>query len=198
MTFYPFTGHLHSEPKLLWGATRHGWNFTWDMRIDDHLLLEQCVHLRVDRLLAEKGFRRDAGCVWRYNFARYYPNNLDDIMDQILCLKIPAQWSVSIFRETNIGLDQRLGRNMFNRRRLARERLEYYLVYLILAYRRLILIVGLLLIVFAIATIFLDRIAGFVALFPAIFLLLLGNSYNVVVYTARLVAWFATLWRQED
>ena len=32
---------------------------------------------------------------------------------------------------------------MPNRRRLARERLEYYLVYLILAYRRLILIVGL-------------------------------------------------------
>ena len=87
---------------------------------------------------------------------------------------------------------------MFNRRRLARERLEYYLVYLILAYRRLILIVGLLLLVFAIANIFLNRIAGFAALLPAIFLLLLGNSYNAVVYTARLVAWFATLWRQED
>jgi len=87
---------------------------------------------------------------------------------------------------------------MSNRRRLARERLEYYLVYLILAYRRLILIVGLLLLVFAIANIFLNRIAGFAALFPAIFLLLLGNSYNVVVYTVRLVAWIATLWRQED
>jgi hypothetical protein len=84
---------------------------------------------------------------------------------------------------------------MSNRRRLARERLEYYLVYLILAYRRLILIVGWLLLVFAIANIFLNRIAGFAALFPAIFLLLLGNSYNVVVYTARLGAWIGTLWR---
>jgi hypothetical protein len=87
---------------------------------------------------------------------------------------------------------------MSNRRRLARERLEYYLVYLILAYRPLILIVGSLLLVFAIANIFLNRIAGFAALLPVIFLLLLGNSYNVVVYTARLVAWIATLWGQED
>jgi hypothetical protein len=87
---------------------------------------------------------------------------------------------------------------MSNRRRLARERLEYYLVYLILAYRRLILIVGLFLLVFAIANIFLNQIAGFAALFPSIFLLLLGNSYNAVVYTARLVAWSATLWGQED
>jgi hypothetical protein len=87
---------------------------------------------------------------------------------------------------------------MFNRRRLARERLEYYLVYLILAYRRLVLIVGLLLLVFAIAIIFLNRIAGFAALFSSIFLLLLGNSYNAVVYSARLVAWIATLWGKED
>ena len=87
---------------------------------------------------------------------------------------------------------------MSNRRRLARERLEYYLVYLILAYRHLILIVGLLLLVFAIAIIFLNRIAGFAALLPVIFLLLLGNSYNVVVYTARLGAWIGTLWRYDD
>jgi hypothetical protein len=84
---------------------------------------------------------------------------------------------------------------MSNRRQLARERLEYYLVYLILAYRRLILIVGLILLVFAIANIFLNRIAGFAALLPAILLLLLSNSYNAVVYTARLGAWIGTLWR---
>ena len=87
---------------------------------------------------------------------------------------------------------------MSDRRRLARERLEYYLVYLFLAYRRLILIVGLLLLVYAIATIFVDRIAGFTTLLPAIFLLLLGNSYNAVVYTARLGAWIGTLWRHGD
>lgn len=87
---------------------------------------------------------------------------------------------------------------MFNRRRLARERLEYYLVYLILAYQRLILIVGLLLLAFGVTILFVNRIVGFAALLPAIFLLLLGNSYNAVVYTARLGAWIGTLWRQED
>lgn len=87
---------------------------------------------------------------------------------------------------------------MSNRRRLARERLEYYLVYLILAYRRLILIVGLLLLVYAIATMFVNRIAGFSALIPAIYLLLLGNSYNIAVYTARLGAWTGTLWRHDE
>lgn len=87
---------------------------------------------------------------------------------------------------------------MSNRRRLACERLEYYLVYLILAYQRLILIVGLIMLVYAIANIFLNRIAGFAALLPAIFLLLLGNSYNAVVYTARLGAWIGTLWRYDD
>ena len=87
---------------------------------------------------------------------------------------------------------------MSNRRQLARERLEIYLVHLLLMYRRFTLIVGLLLLAYAIVTIFVDRIAGFATLFPAIFLLLLGNSYNFVVYTARLGAWIATLWRQED
>jgi hypothetical protein len=75
---------------------------------------------------------------------------------------------------------------MSNRQRLARERLEYYLVYLILAYRHLILIVGLLLLAYAVTTISVNRIVGFAALLPAIFLLLLGNSYNAVVYTAAL------------
>jgi hypothetical protein len=84
-----------------------------------------------------------------------------------------------------------------NRRRLARERLEYYLVYLILAYRRLILIVGSLFLAYAVMTILANRIVGVAALLPAIFLLLLSNSYNVVVYTARLGAWIGTLWKRD-
>jgi hypothetical protein len=87
---------------------------------------------------------------------------------------------------------------MSNRRQLARERLEIYLVHLILMYRHLTLIVGLLLLVYAIATMFVNRIAGFAALFPATFLLLLSNSYNVTVYTARLGAWIGMLWRRDE
>lgn len=87
---------------------------------------------------------------------------------------------------------------MTNRRRLARERLEYYLTYLILAYRRMILIVGLFVLAYAIATMFVNPLAGGVILLPAIFLLLLSNSYNAVVYTARLGAWIGTLWRHDE
>jgi len=87
---------------------------------------------------------------------------------------------------------------MSNRRRLDRERLEYYLTYLILAYRRLIFIVGLLLLIYAIATMFINLSGSIVILIPAIYLLLLSNSYNITVYTARLGARIGTLWRQDD
>lgn len=87
---------------------------------------------------------------------------------------------------------------MFNRRRLDRERLEYYLTYLILAYRRLIFIVGLLLLIYAITTMFISLSGSLVASIPAIYLLLLSNSYNITVYTARLGAWIGTLWMQDD
>jgi hypothetical protein len=87
---------------------------------------------------------------------------------------------------------------MPNRQRLRRETLEMYLVHLILAYRPLIFIVGLLLLAYAIATVFIYPLAGYAILLPAIFLILLSNSYNVVVYTARLGAWMATLLRHDD
>lgn len=87
---------------------------------------------------------------------------------------------------------------MSNRRRLARERLEYYLVYLILAYRRLILIVGLILLAYALMAVFINPLMGYAILLPAIFLLLMSNSFNVLLYTARFAAWMATLWMHEE
>ena len=87
---------------------------------------------------------------------------------------------------------------MSNRRRLARERLEIYLVHLLLAYRRLIFIFGLLLLVYAVIFLFINSLVGFASLVPAIFLLLLSNSYPVTLYTARLGAWIGTLGRHEE
>ena len=87
---------------------------------------------------------------------------------------------------------------MFNRRRLKRERLEIYLVHLIMAYRHLILITGLVLLAYASFTFFKHLLAGSLVLLPAVFLLLLSNSYNVVLYTARLAAWLGTLWSYDD
>ena len=87
---------------------------------------------------------------------------------------------------------------MFSRRRLRRERLEVYLVYMILAYRPLIRIGGTLLLVYAIAVMFTNPLAGGILLLPAIYPFLLDNSYSVVLYTARLGAWIGTLGRQDD
>jgi hypothetical protein len=86
---------------------------------------------------------------------------------------------------------------MYNRKRLRRERLEMYLVHLLLAYRILILISGLLVLGYALMILAKAPLAGLAALLPAVFLLLLSHSYNVVVFTARLGAWIGTLWGRE-
>ena len=87
---------------------------------------------------------------------------------------------------------------MSNRRRLARERLEIYLLYLILAYRWLILIVGLFLLVYAITVMIALSSAGAAILLTAVYLLALSNSFNIALYTARLGAWIGTLWRSDE
>jgi hypothetical protein len=87
---------------------------------------------------------------------------------------------------------------MSNRRRLARERLEIYLVHLLLAFRPLILISGLLLLAYVFVTIFIYPFAGYVVLVPSVYLILLGSSYNIALYTARLGAWIGTIGRHED
>lgn len=87
---------------------------------------------------------------------------------------------------------------MSNRRRLARERLEIYLVHLLLAFRPLILIGGLLLLAYVFVTIFIYPFAGYVVLVPSVYLILLGSSYNIALYTARLGAWIGTIGRYDD
>jgi len=87
---------------------------------------------------------------------------------------------------------------MSNRRRLARERLEIYLVHLLLAYRRLFIIIALLMLAYATAILFINLLLGIITLLPALYLLLLSNSYNVALYTARLAAWIGTLGSQDD
>ena len=87
---------------------------------------------------------------------------------------------------------------MSNRRRLARERLEIYLVHLLLAFRPLILISGLLLMAYVFVTVFIYPFAGYVVLVPSVYLILLGSSYNIALYTARLGAWIGTIGRHDD
>lgn len=87
---------------------------------------------------------------------------------------------------------------MSNRRRLARERLEIYLVHLLLAYRQVIFIAAFITLSYAIFILTTNLLLGFICLLPSVYLLMLSNSYNVTVYTARLGAWIATLGRGEE
>jgi len=87
---------------------------------------------------------------------------------------------------------------MSNQGWLAREQLEYYMVYLLLAYRSLIMIAGLLLLVYAITIMFMKLSAGIMISIPAIYLLMLSSSCNVALCTARPGAWVGTLWSRDD
>jgi len=86
---------------------------------------------------------------------------------------------------------------MFNRKRLDRERLEVYLVHLLLAYRHLILICGALLLIYAIAMMGVSPISGSILAVIAAVPLLVASSYKAVVVTARLGAWISTLGTKE-
>jgi hypothetical protein len=62
----------------------------------------------------------------------------------------------------------------------------------------MIFIAGLLLLIYAIFAIFINQLGNIVTLIPAIYLLLLSNSYSMTVYTARLGAWIGILWRKDE
>ena len=86
---------------------------------------------------------------------------------------------------------------MFNRKKLDRERLEIYLVYLLLAARPFILICGLFLLVFSILILNKSLYSGIVLLIGAAYLLSLGSSFRIALLTAKWGAWLATLGQEE-
>jgi hypothetical protein len=85
---------------------------------------------------------------------------------------------------------------MFNRKKLRRERLEIYLVYLLLAYRRLLLVGGIALLVYAVLVMIKSPLAGTIVGVVATYPLLLATSYRAVLLTARFGAWIGTLGRK--
>ena len=86
---------------------------------------------------------------------------------------------------------------MYNRRRLKREKLEIYLVYLLLGYRYLNLIVGIFLLAYAIVVLSKKVLSGLLLLLPAALMLLLSFSFDAVHYLARVIAWTATIGDRE-
>lgn len=86
---------------------------------------------------------------------------------------------------------------MFNRKKLDRERLEAYLVYLLLRFRPLIAICGLILLALSTAALLQSFFLGITLLLPAAYFVALSSSFELVVLTARCGAWLATMRQSE-
>jgi hypothetical protein len=82
---------------------------------------------------------------------------------------------------------------MYNRKRLDRERMEVYLVHLLLKYRGWIMVGGISMLVYAVATVIASPLAGTILAAVAAVPLLIAGSYRAVVFAARLGAWIGTL-----
>jgi len=86
---------------------------------------------------------------------------------------------------------------MFNRKKLDRERLEAYLVYLMLKVRPLITVCGIFLLVYALAVLPRYFVFGSALVLAGVYVVFLSMSFQVIVLTARFVAWLLTLGRRE-
>ena len=86
---------------------------------------------------------------------------------------------------------------MFNRKKLTRERLEMYLVYLFLQHRKLLIIIGIILLFYGLSLMFVSVIAGAVCLLIAFIPFLLGTSFKAILLFARLIVWLDMLGRKE-
>jgi hypothetical protein len=87
---------------------------------------------------------------------------------------------------------------MSKRKQLDRERLEIYLLNLILAFSPLLRISGILLLVYGLVMItFSPEVSVAMGLLAA-GMLLPGYSYTAALYWARVGAWIGTVWKQGE
>jgi hypothetical protein len=87
---------------------------------------------------------------------------------------------------------------MSKRKQLDRERLQVYYANMLMAYRPLIVISGLLLFVFAFLMLTTSPLTGILAGVFAVLVLLLGNIYAVVVFVSSVLAWVVTVGRSDE
>jgi len=84
---------------------------------------------------------------------------------------------------------------MSKRRKLDREGLEVYFLNLLLAYRPLLQIGGVLILVYAVISISVSSTVSVIAFVFAIFIFLVTFSYQFALIIAKIGAWIGTLWR---
>ena len=87
---------------------------------------------------------------------------------------------------------------MSKRRNLDKEGLEVYFLNLLLAYRPLLQVCGILLIIFSAVVIPFSTSAGIIAVSVGIILFLIVYSYNSTVIIAKFGAWLGTAFRDTD
>ncbi|KPL06212.1 hypothetical protein AMJ86_09415 [bacterium SM23_57] len=87
---------------------------------------------------------------------------------------------------------------MAKRRNLDRESLEVYLLNLLLAYRPIIQISGLLFLMTSVFALSMSPVVGLITLGIAIFLVMVSFSYQATLYLAKLGAWLGTLRMEND
>jgi len=86
---------------------------------------------------------------------------------------------------------------MTNKRNLDREGLEVYLLNLLLGYRPLFQLTGLIFLVITLVAISFSPAAGIVSLALAGFLFMLAYSYRVVVAVSKFGAWLGTISKRD-
>lgn len=85
---------------------------------------------------------------------------------------------------------------MSQRKRLDREGLKFYLLNLLLIYRPIFQIGGIVILVYAIATISLYPFGSMIALAVAAFLFLLRFSFALTLYISKFGVWLGTTGRK--
>ena len=86
---------------------------------------------------------------------------------------------------------------MYNRKKLDHERLELILVQILMKVRLIILVLGILLFLYALAIMLNSLMAGILIGMVGLLLSLLGTSFWMITKTARFLTWVALVWKKE-
>ena len=87
---------------------------------------------------------------------------------------------------------------MAKRRNRDREILEFYLLNLLLAYRPILRISGVIILAYSVVTLLVSPTMVSITLGVAIILLSLSGSYQATLYLAKVAAWVGTIRRKSD
>jgi hypothetical protein len=87
---------------------------------------------------------------------------------------------------------------MSSPKKLKREKLEVYLVNLLMAYRPLMLLSGFTLLIFGLVAISISLPASLITMGLALSLFMLAYSYQALLFFAKLCANIGTIWYQDD